>query len=105
MKQHWTKIELDSQWCLSKEELLCINNKAKLHRLSYAMKMKFFIIHGYFLESCNNIASDVIHFLASQIKSAVILLERYNWQSRSSQLHNEEIGLLATNPPNFRQSA
>lgn len=91
MKQHWTKIELDSQWCLSKEELLCINNKAKLHRLSYAMKMKFFIIHGYFLESCNNIASDVIHFLASQIKSAVILLERYNWQSRSSQLHNEEI--------------
>ena len=91
MKKYWTKSELDNQWILSEEELSCINTKAKLHRLTYAVKMKFFSIYGYFPESTSDISYDVVCFIAPQINSTATSLKKYNWRSRSSQLHNNEI--------------
>ena len=91
MKKYWTKSELDNQWILSDEELSCINSKAKLHRLTYAIKMRFFSIYGYFPESTSDISYDVICFIASQINNIATLLKKDNWRSRSSQLHNNEI--------------
>ena len=63
MKKYWTKSELDNQWILSDEELSCINSKAKLHRLIYAIKMKFFSLYGYFPESTSYISYDVVYFI------------------------------------------
>ena len=62
-----------------------------MHRLTYAIKMSFFSIYGYFPESTSDISYDVICFIASQINNIATLLKKDNWRSRSSQLHNNEI--------------
>lgn len=91
MKQHWTEVELRENWSLSSDEQLCVNSKN--HKLVYALKMKYFDLHGHFLDDISTIPLVVRNYVAQLVvgNSSDNPVEDYQWRSRSAQIHNNEI--------------
>lgn len=89
MKQHWTKLELIKNWMLSENELECVNKKTA--KLAFAIKMKYLYQQGSFPNSSSDIPLVVLEFIANQLSIENEDIAQYQWQSRTSQIHNQEI--------------
>ena len=104
MKQHWTKLELIKNWTLSENEIESINKKTA--KLAFALKMKYFDQQGSFLSSSSDVPLVILEYMANQLVVDTKDIEHYQWQSRTSQKHNQEIreyyGFKKANDSDFK---
>ena len=89
MKQHWTKLELMDSWTLSAGEREYINKKNC--KLVVVIKMRYFDQQGYFPNSSSDIPLVIVEYVANQLAVEVKEIDKYQWQNRISQIHNQEI--------------
>jgi TnpA family transposase len=91
MKQHWTKLELVDYWTLSLREREYIDKKNNKFKLAVAIKIRYFDQYGYFPNAGSDIPLIILEYVANQLGVEINEIDQYNWQTRSSQIHNQEI--------------
>ena len=89
MKQHWTKLALVDYWTLSIREKEYINKKN--NKLAVATKIRYFDQQGYFPNSGSDIPFTILEYVAKQLGVSINEIDQYGWQTRASQIHNQEI--------------
>jgi hypothetical protein len=83
--------ELVESWTLVESDWLLIANRAGATRLGFALSLKFFELEARFPFSASEFASDVVEFVATQVKVAPDRLAEYEWEGRSATYHRSHI--------------
>ncbi|HEY4032979.1 MAG TPA: DUF4158 domain-containing protein, partial [Ktedonobacteraceae bacterium] len=100
MKRQWENEELIEHWMLSVWDLAQLGNKTGATRLGFAVLLKFFHRVGRFPTFKNEVAGQVISFVATQVGVAPEVYLQYDWQGRTIKDHRAEIRRLL----DFRES-
>ena len=91
MKRFWTPSELAEHWTLSFDELSLLAGKNKTARLGFCLQLKFYQQHLSFPSSAAEFSSDVVDYVASQLKGVNDELSDYDWSNRTARRHRQEI--------------
>src|SRR5215813_5560428 len=91
---------LIEHWMLSIWDLAQLGNKTGATRLGFALLLKFFQRMGRFPAFKNEVAGQVIAFVATQVGVAPEAYLQYDWQGRTIKDHRAEIRRLL----GFRES-
>lgn len=100
MKRQWENEELIENWMLSVWDLAHLGNKIGATRLGFAVLLKFFQLQGRFPSFKNEVAGQVISFVAAQIGVVPEAYQQYDWKGRTIKDHRAEIRELL----GFRES-
>jgi hypothetical protein len=100
MKRQWEKEELIENWMLSAWDLAQLGNRIGATRLGFAVLLKFFQHQGRFPAFKNEVADQVISFVAAQVGVVPEAYLQYDWNGRTIKDHRAEIRELL----GFRES-
>ena len=76
MKRTWTSEELLEHFTLLPDELAAVSNKSGATRLGFAVLLKCLQYEGRFPRSRQEVASEVVRFLAAQVGVDALLFAR-----------------------------
>ena len=100
MKKHWGETELSEQWSLNSEEHDVIAFHPEKNRLGLAIQLKYIQIEGCFPRKLSDIPPVVNEYLAQQLNTSPLGIEKYDWEGRSCARHRQHIRLfLGYRPP------
>ena len=91
MKRTWTSEELLEHFTLLPDELTAVGNKSGATRLGFAVLFKCFQYEGRFLRSRQEVAPEVVRFLATQVGVDPTLFAQYAWEGRTIEVHRAQI--------------
>jgi hypothetical protein len=91
MKQTWTVDELLEHFTLLPDELVAIGNKSGATRLGFAVLLKCLHYEGRFPRSRQEVAPEVVRFLAAQGGVDAALFAQYAWEGRTIEAHRAQI--------------
>lgn len=91
MKRHWDTEELIEHWTLMPPEHALLANKTGTTRLGFAVLLKFFQYEARFPAHAQEIPSAVVAHLAKQVEVPPEAFAAYDWQSRTSTYHRQQI--------------
>jgi hypothetical protein len=100
MKRQWENEELIQNWMLSAWDLAQLGNRIGATRLGFAVLLKFFQHQGRFPAFKNEVADQVISFVAAQVGVVPEAYLQYDWNGRTIKDHRAEIRELLS----FRES-
>jgi hypothetical protein len=100
MKRQWENEELIENWMLSAWDLAQLGNKIGATRLGFAVLLKFFQRQGRFPSFKNEVAGQIISFVAAQVGIVPEAYLQYDWNGRTIKYHRAEIRELL----GFRES-
>jgi Domain of unknown function (DUF4158) len=95
MKRTWTADELLEHFTLLPDELVAIGNKSGTTRLGFAVLLKCLHYEGRFPRSRQEVAPEVVRFLAVQVGVDVALFAQYAWEGRTIETHRAQIREMA----------
>src|SRR3989440_6591293 len=95
MKRTWTSEELLEHFTLLPDELTAIGNKSGATRLGFAVLLKCLQYEGRFPRSRQEVAAEVVRFLATQVGVDATLFAQYAWEGRTIETHRAKIRELA----------
>ncbi len=95
MKRTWTSEELLEHFTLLPDELTAIGNKSGATRLGFAVLLKCLQYEGRFPRSRQEVAPEVVRFLATQVGVDATLFAQYAWEGRTIETHRAKIRELA----------
>ena len=100
MKKHWGETELSEQWSLNSEEHDVIAFHPEKNRLGLAIQLKYIQIEGCFPRRLSDIPPVANEYLAQQLNTSPLGIEKYDWEGRSCARHRQHIRLfLGYRPP------
>jgi TnpA family transposase len=91
MKRHWDTEELIEHWTLMPPEHALLANKTGTTRLGFAVLLKFFQYEARFPTHAQEIPSAIVAHLAKQVEVPPDAFAAYDWQSRTSTYHRQQI--------------
>src|SRR5579859_5051668 len=91
MKRTWTAEELLEHFTLLPDELAAVGNKSGPTRLGFAVLLKCLQHEGRFPRSRQEVASEVLRFLAAQVGVDASLFAQYVWEGRTIEAHRAQI--------------
>src|SRR5436305_3276522 len=91
MKRTWTPEELLEHFTLLPDELAGVGNKSGATRLGFAVLLKCLQYEGRFPRTRQEVASDVVRFLAAQVGVDTALFAHYAWEGRTIEVHRAQI--------------
>jgi len=91
MKRTWTSEELLEHFTLLPDELTAVGNKSGATRLGFAVLLKCLQYEGRFPRSRQEVAPDVVRFLATQVGVDAPLFAQYAWEGRTIEAHRAQI--------------
>jgi hypothetical protein len=95
MKRTWTSEGLLEHFTLLPDELAAIGNKSGATRLGFAVLLKCLQYEGRFPRSRQEVAPEVVRFLATQVGVDTTLFAQYAWEGRTIETHRAQIRELA----------
>jgi hypothetical protein len=95
MKRTWTSEELLEHFTLLPDELTAVSNKSGATRLGFAVLLKCLHYEGRFPRSKQEVAPDVVRFLAAQVGVDAVLFAQYAWEGRTIEAHRAQIREMA----------
>ncbi len=95
MKRTWTSEELLEHFTLLPDELAAIGNKSGATRLGFAVLLKCLQYEGRFPRSRQEVAPEVVRFLATQVGVDTTQFAQYAWEGRTIEAHRAQIRELA----------
>src|SRR6266702_3751627 len=95
MKRTWTSEELLEHFTLLPDELAAIGNKSGATRLGFAVLLKCLQYEGRFPRSRQEVAPEVVRFLATQAGVDTTQFAQYAWEGRTIEAHRAQIRELA----------
>src|SRR5436309_7626931 len=95
MKRAWTSEELLEHFTLLPGELTAVGNKSGPTRLGFAVLLKCLQYEGRFPRSRQEVAPEVVRFLATQLGVDAALFAQYAWEGRTIETHRAQIRELA----------
>jgi hypothetical protein len=95
MKRTWTSEELLEHFTLLPGELTAVGNKSGATRLGFAILLKCLQYEGRFPRSRQEVAPEVVRFLATQVGVDATLFAQYAWEGRTIETHRAQIRELA----------
>src|SRR5436309_4218423 len=95
MKRTWTSEELLEHFTLLPGELTAIGNKSGATRLGFAVLLKCLQYEGRFPRSRQEVAPEVVRFLAAQVGVDAVLFAQYLWEGRTIEAHRARIREMA----------
>jgi hypothetical protein len=100
MKRQWENEELIENWTLSAWDFAQLGNKIGATRLGFAVLLKFFQRQGRSPSFKNEVAGQMISFVAAQVGVVQEAYLQYDWKGRTIKDHRAEIRELL----GFRES-
>jgi TnpA family transposase/putative NIF3 family GTP cyclohydrolase 1 type 2 len=91
MKRTWTSEELLEHFTLLPDELAAVGNKSGTTRLGFAVLLKCLQYEGRFPRSRQEVAPEVVRFLAAQVGVDAALFAQYAWEGRTIEAHRAQI--------------
>ena len=91
MKRTWTSEELLEHFTLLPGEVTAIGNKSGATRLGFAVLLKCLQYEGRFPRSRQEVAPEVVRFLAAQVGVDTALFAQYLWEGRTIEAHRAQI--------------
>lgn len=91
MQQLWWAKELVEHWSLTPEQLALLSGKADGGKLGFAVQLVFYKRHVRFPDDETDVAPAVTAHIAGQIGVAPTMLNGYDWTSRTSRRHRQQI--------------
>ena len=91
MKRQWLPSELDEHFTLTPPDLSVLNGKPEPYKLAVAALLKYFQYEGRFPLHKNEVAPEVLIYLAKQLQLDPDLYQLYDWRGRSSISHRAQI--------------
>ncbi len=91
MKRAWTSEELLEHFTLLPDELAAVGNKSGPTRLGFAVLLKCLQYEGRFPRSRQEVAPEVVRFLAAQVGVDAVLFVQYLWEGRTIEAHRAQI--------------
>jgi len=91
MKRTWTADELLEHFTLLPDELVAVGNKSGTTRLGFAVLLKCLQYEGRFPRARQEMAPDVVCFLAAQVGVDAALFAQYLWEGRTIEAHRAQI--------------
>src|SRR5947209_1238172 len=91
MKRTWTADELLEHFTLLPDELAGVGNKSGATRLGFAVLLKCLQYEGRFPRTRQEVASDIVRFLAAQVGVDTALFAHYAWEGRTIEVHRAQI--------------
>jgi hypothetical protein len=95
MKRTWTSEELLEHFTLIPDEFAAIGNKSGATRLGFAVLLKCLQYEGRFPRSRQEVAPEVVRFLATQVGVDATLFAQYLWEGRTIEAHRAQIREMA----------
>jgi hypothetical protein len=95
MKRTWTPEELLEHFTLLPDELEAVGNKSGPTRLEFAVLLKCLQYEARFPRSRQEVAPEVVRFLAAQVGVDAMLFAQYAWEGRTIEAHRAQIRELA----------
>jgi TnpA family transposase len=95
MKRTWTPEELLEHFTLLPDELEAVGNKSGPTRLGFAVLLKCLQYEARFPRSRQEVATEVVRFLAAQVGVDSALFAQYGWEGRTIEAHRAQIRELA----------
>jgi Domain of unknown function (DUF4158) len=91
MKRTWTSEELLEHFTLLPDELAAVANKSGPTRLGFTVLLKCLQYEGRFPRSRQEVAPEVVRFLATQVGVDATLFAQYAWEGRTIEVHRAQI--------------
>jgi hypothetical protein len=91
MKRTWTSEELLEYFTLLPDELAAVGNKSGPTRLGFAILLKCLQYEGRFPRTRQEVAPEVVRFLAVQVGVDAALFAQYLWEGRTIEAHRAQI--------------
>lgn len=91
MKRTWTPEELLEHFTLLPDELEAVGNKSGPTRLGFAVLLKCLQYEARFPRSRQEVAPEVVRFLAAQVGVDAALFAQYAWEGRTIETHRAQI--------------
>jgi hypothetical protein len=91
MKRTWTSEELLEHFTLLPDELAAVGNKSGTTRLGFAVLLKCLQYEGRFPRTRQEVAPDVVRFLATQVGVDAALFANSAWEGRTIEAHRAQI--------------
>jgi Domain of unknown function (DUF4158) len=91
MKRTWTSEELLEHFTLLPDELAAVSNKSGATRLGFAVLLKCLQYEGRFPRSRQEVAPEVVRFLAAQVGVDAPLFAHYAWEGQTIEAHRAQI--------------
>jgi len=92
MKRNWNTEELIEYFSISKQEKKLLKNKRGNHnKLGFIVLFKYFKKEARFPIFKREIPKIIINFIAKQINVDYLMMNKYEWKSRSIKRHKTEI--------------
>jgi hypothetical protein len=91
MKRTWTSEELLEHFTLLLGELTAIGNKSGATRLGFAVLLKCLQYEGRFPRSKQDVAPEVVRFLAAQVGVDAALFAQYVRERRTFEAHQAQV--------------
>src|SRR3989440_5452265 len=91
MKRTWTAEVLLEHFTLLPDELAAVGNKSGETRLGFAVLLKCLQYEGRFPRSRQEVAPEVVRFLAAQVGVDAVLFAQYLWEGRTIEAHRARI--------------
>lgn len=77
--------DLAGRWSLSFSDIEFVAGKPTLARLGFAVQLKFFAAHGFFVQDRSAISVDGVSYLAEQLGFGVDVLSEYDFAGRTAR--------------------
>src|SRR5436305_11009745 len=90
MKRTWTAEELLEHFTLLPDEFVAVGNKSGATRLGFAVLLKCLQYEGRFPRSRQEVAPEVVRFLATQVGVDAALFAQYAWEGRTIEAHRAQ---------------
>lgn len=83
--------DLADRWSLSFSDTAFVNSIPELAQLGFAVQLKFFTVHGFFVQDHAEIPSESVSYLAEQLDLTVEAVNHYDFSGRTARRHCAEI--------------
>jgi len=83
--------DLVVDWTLVGDEWQLVAGKRGASRLGFAVLLKFYGLHGRFVDAAVELPSEAVDLVASQVEIAADQLSDYGWSGRTNRYHRAQI--------------
>ena len=83
--------DLVVDWTLVGDEVRLVAGKGGASRLGFALLLKFYGLHGWFVETADDVPAGAVDLVAGQVGVAAVELAGYGWSGRTNRYHRAQI--------------
>jgi hypothetical protein len=91
VRREWEPEDLVASWTLVEDDWRLLGNKSGAQRLAFALLLKFFELEGRFPRHPGELPRQAVAYVAEQLHVRVAMLTDYDWSSRATRYHREQI--------------